>query len=94
MEVNVAMLLLCRYVDYVGYCKKRPLTTQTTPPQVVVYLFHDLLGPPLSFPTVSEPSLDGGLRGLCPPPPWNWGIRKGNRKRLIYVFLLFFACRM
>ena len=42
MEVNVAMLLLCRYVDYVGYCKKRPLTTQTTPPQVVVYLFHDL----------------------------------------------------
>ena len=80
MEVNVAMLLLCRYVDYVGYCKKRPLTTQTTPPQVVVYLFHDLLGPPLSFPTVSEPSLDGGLRGLCPPPPWNLGDQKREQK--------------
>ena len=87
MEVNVAMLLLCRYVDYVGYCKERPLTTQTTPPQVVVYLFHDLLGPPLSFPTVSEPSLDGGIRGLCPPPPGIWGIRKGNRKRLIYAMI-------
>ena len=90
MEVNVAMLLLCRYVDYVGYCKERPLTTQTTPPQVVVYLFHNLLGPPLSFPTVSEPSLDGGLRGLCPLSPLEFGGSEKGTERDLFMYFCYF----